>query len=102
MAMIKMLGAAALVALMLAPAGPAAAQDPLTGGLLGGAAGAIIGGAVTGRAGGAIAGGIIGGATGAIIGAESQRRNNEFYWYEGRCYQAVPGGYQRVQREYCY
>ncbi|MBK5961995.1 hypothetical protein CCR97_27920 [Rhodoplanes elegans] len=102
MAMLKTLGAAALVALTLAPSGPAAAQDALTGGLLGGAAGAIIGGAATGRAGGAIAGGLIGGAAGAIIGAQAEQRRGGFYWYEGRCYQAVPGGYQRVQRQYCY
>lgn len=101
--MIRTLGAAALLSLVaVVPPAPAVAQDALTGGLLGGAAGAIIGGAVTGRAGGAVAGGIIGGATGAIIGAQSERRNGGFYWYEGRCYQAVHGGYQRVQRRYCY
>ncbi|CAL8973371.1 MULTISPECIES: glycine zipper domain-containing protein [Rhodoplanes] len=101
--MIRALGAVALVSLAtFGPPAPAVAQDALTGGLLGGAAGAIIGGAATGRAGGAIAGGIIGGATGAIIGAEAERRRGGFYWYEGRCYQAVPGGYQRVQRNYCY
>ncbi|EJW11298.1 putative exported Uncharacterized protein [Rhodovulum sp. PH10] len=100
--MVRSLGAAALISLAaLMPAGPAAAQDPLAGGIIGGAAGAIIGGAVTGRAGGAVAGGIIGGATGAMIGASQQRRGG-FYWYEGRCYQAVPGGYQRVSRRYCY
>lgn len=99
--MIRTFGAVALVSLAALTPLPAAAQDALSGGLLGGAAGAIIGGAVTGRAGGAIAGGLIGGATGAIIGAEAERRQGGLYWYEGRCYQAVPGGYQPVPRRYC-
>lgn len=100
--MIRTLGAVALVSFVaMTPPEPAAAQDALGGALLGGAAGALIGGAATGRAGGAIAGGLIGGALGAAIGAEGQRRGR-MYWYEGRCYQAVAGGYQPVPRRYCY
>jgi uncharacterized protein YcfJ len=100
--MIRTLGAAALISVVaILPPEPAAAQDPLSGALLGGAAGAIIGGAATGRAGGAIVGGIIGGTLGAAIGAEGQRRG-QMYWYQGRCYQAVYGGYQPVPRRYCY
>ena len=100
--MIRMFGAAALLSIAaIVPPGPAAAQDPLSGALLGGTAGALIGGAATGRAGGALVGGIIGGTAGAVIGAEAQRRNS-FYWHRGRCYQAVPGGYQPVPVRYCY
>jgi hypothetical protein len=85
------------------PAGPAAAQDALLGGLLGGAAGAAIGGAVTGSAGGAITGGIIGGATGAIIGNEAERRRNGYYYYRSGCYVQVGyNQYRRVSRRYCY
>ena len=65
--MLRTSGIAALLALALAmPAQEAAAQDPLLGGLLGGAAGAIIGGAAGGGRGAAI-GAIIGGTTGAVI-----------------------------------
>lgn len=100
--MMRSLGAVALLSLVaITPPQPAAAQDPLTGALLGGAAGAIIGGAATGRAGGALVGGVIGGTVGAAIGASAQRRGG-FYWYEGRCYQQVYGGYQPVPRRYCY
>ncbi len=67
--MIRTFGAAALLSIAaIAPPEPAAAQDPLSGALLGGAAGALIGGAATGRAGGALVGGIIGGTAGAVIG----------------------------------
>ncbi len=98
------IGALALLAAATAlPAGPAAAQDALIGGLLGGAAGAAIGGAVSGSAGGAIAGGIIGGATGAIIGNEAEQRRNGYYYYRRGCYVQV--GYnqwRRVSSRYCY
>jgi hypothetical protein len=50
---------------------------------------------------GAIAGGIIGGVVGASIAAQAERRNN-YYWYNGRCYAAVQGGYVLVKRAYCY
>ena len=79
------IGALAMLAAVTAlPAGPAAAQDALLGGVLGGAAGAAIGGAVSGSVGGAIAGGIIGGATGAIIGNEAERRRNGYYYLSQR------------------
>jgi uncharacterized membrane protein len=100
--MTRFIGAFALLALAaLMPAQQASAQNALGGAIVGGAAGAIIGGAATGRAGGAIAGGIIGGAVGAAIGAQADRRNN-YYWYNGRCYAAVRGGYVLVKRAYCY
>lgn len=100
--MIRMVGGSVLLSLaLMMPAQPTAAQDPLTGGLLGAGAGAIIGGAATGRAGGAVAGAIIGGAAGAIIGSEAERRRGH-YWWHGDCYRAVRGGYVMVHRRYCY
>ena len=100
--MIRILGAAALISLAaIMPPAPAAAQDALSGALLGGAAGALIGGAATGRAGGALVGGLIGGTAGAMIGSEAQRRNS-YYWWHGRCYRAVSGGYQPIPPRYCY
>jgi outer membrane lipoprotein SlyB len=100
--MTRLIGALALLALAtITPAQQASAQNALGGAIVGGAAGALIGGAVTGRAGGAIAGGIIGGVVGATIAAQAERRNN-YYWYNGRCYAAVQGGYVLVKRAYCY
>jgi hypothetical protein len=100
--MTRSIAAFALLALAsIMPAEPASAQNALGGAIVGGGAGALIGGAVTGRAGGAIAGGIIGGAVGAAIGAQAERRN-AYYWYNGRCYAAVQGGYVLVKRTYCY
>jgi uncharacterized membrane protein len=100
--MIRSIGALALLVLATIPAQQASAQQSTLGGaIVGGAAGALIGGAVTGRAGGAIAGGIIGGVVGASIGAQAERRNN-YYWYNGRCYAAVQGGYVLVRRANCY
>jgi len=100
--MIRTISATALLTLVAAmPVQEAAAQDPFS--VLGGAAaGAIIGGAATGRAGGAAAGAIIGGATGAILSAEAERRRGGFYWWNGGCYQRVPGGWGQVPRRYCY
>ncbi len=98
----RTLGAVAILSLVaVVPPAPAAAQDALGGALLGGAAGALIGGAATGRAGGALVGGLIGGATGAMFGAQAERRRG-MYWYQGRCYQRVAGGYQPIPRRYCY
>ena len=100
--MIRTLGAVASLSLAaIVPPAPAAAQDALGGALLGGAAGALIGGAATGRAGGALVGGLIGGTAGALIGSEAERRRS-YYWYHGRCYRAVAGGYQPIPRRYCY
>src|SRR6266478_3784377 len=62
--MYRALGAAALLAIAIAtPVQDAAAQDPLGGAILGGAAGAILGGAMGGGRGAAI-GAIVGGANG--------------------------------------
>jgi hypothetical protein len=99
--MTRFIGALLLAVAAIMPAQQASAQNALGGAIVGGAAGALIGGAATGRAGGAIAGGIIGGAVGAAIGAQADRRNN-YYWYSGRCYAAVQGGYVLVKRAYCY
>jgi len=95
-------GAAALLTLAIAmPVQEAAAQDPLGGALLGGAAGAILGGALGGR-GGAAAGAIIGAGTGAIIGAEGQRRANGYYYYDNGCYVQRPdGAWIQVSPGYC-
>jgi hypothetical protein len=92
---------AALLALASAmPAQQAAAQDPLLGGLLGGAAGAIIGGAAGGGRGAAI-GAIIGGTTGAVIAAEGQRRGAYYYWRNGCYVQQPDGSYVAVAPNYC-
>ena len=93
--------AAALSLAFAMPAQQAAAQDPLIGGLLGGAAGAIIGGAAGGGRGAAI-GAVIGGATGAIIGAEGQRRRGGYYYWRNGCYtQRGDGAYVQVPPNYC-
>src|SRR3974377_1314327 len=67
----------------------AAAQDPLGGAILGGAAGAIIGGAVGGGR-GAATGAIIGGVTGAAIAAQGQPRPGGYRYYENACYLQRP------------
>jgi outer membrane lipoprotein SlyB len=95
--MTRCIGALLLAMAAMMPAQQASAQNALGGAIVGGAAGALIGGAATGRAGGAIAGGVVG----ASIGAQAERRNN-YYWYNGRCYAAVQGGYVLVKRAYCY
>ena len=99
--MFRTSGIAALLALAFAmPAQQAQAQDPLLGGLLGGAAGAIIGGAVGGRGGAAI-GALVGGASGAIIAAEGQRRG-AYYWWHQTCYiQRPDGAWVVVAPNYC-
>ena len=38
---------------------------------------------------------------GAMIGAQAERRRG-MYWYQGRCYQRVAGGYQPIPRRYCH
>jgi hypothetical protein len=99
--MLRTSGIAALLALALAlPAQEAAAQDPLLGGLLGGAAGAIIGGAAGGGRGAAI-GALIGGTTGAVIAAEGQRRGAYYYWRNGCYVQRPDGAYVAVAPGYC-
>jgi hypothetical protein len=99
--MFRTSGIAALLALALGmPAQEAAAQDPLLGGLLGGAAGAIIGGAAGGGRGAAI-GALIGGATGAVIAAEGQRRGAYYYWRNGCYVQRPDGAWVAVPPGYC-
>src|SRR5215472_368586 len=97
-------GLAATTLLTIAIAAPlqdAAAQDPVGGAILGGAAGAILGGALGGGR-GAAAGAIIGGSTGAIIGAQGQARPGGYYYYQNGCYQPRgDGSYVAVPPEYC-
>ena len=97
-------GLAATTLLTIAIAAPlqdAAAQDPVGGAILGGAAGAILGGALGGGR-GAAAGAIIGGSTGAIIGAQGQARPGGYYYYQNGCYQPRGDGtYIAVPPEYC-
>jgi hypothetical protein len=99
---VRKFGALAVLTLALAmPVQDAAAQDPLLGGLFGGAAGAIIGGAAGGRRGVAI-GAIIGAATGAIIAAEGRRHRGGYYYWRGGCYLRRPGGvWFGVAPSYC-
>jgi hypothetical protein len=97
----RTLAAASLLAVaFVMPVQDAAAQEPLIGGILGGAAGAIIGGAAGGRRGAAV-GAIIGGATGAIIGAEAQRRRGNYYYWRNGCYVRHPAGWMAVDPGYC-
>src|SRR4051794_41960997 len=61
--MFRTFAAASLLALACAmPLQPAAAQDPIAGGIFGGAVGGLLGGAIGGRGGG-VAGGLLWGAT---------------------------------------
>src|SRR5207248_8402628 len=100
--MYRALGAAALLTIALAaPVQDAAAQDPLGGAILGGAAGAILGGAMGGGR-GAAAGAIIGGATGAAIAAQGAARPGGYRHYHEGCYQQRPdGAWLVVASEYC-
>jgi hypothetical protein len=88
-------------AVLLASVSSAAAQDPLGGALLGGAAGAIVGGALDGGR-GAAAGAIVGAATGAAIAAQGQPRNGGYYYYRRGCYlQRADGAWIAVSPRYC-
>lgn len=100
--MIRKFGLAALLSLALAaPTEKAAAQDPIGGAILGGAAGALIGGAVGGRHGAGV-GAVIGAATGAVIAAEGQRRRGGYYYYQQGCYlQRRDGSFVRAHPRYC-
>src|SRR5215471_11647576 len=100
--MYRTLGTSALLALALAiTVHDAAAQDPVGGAILGGAAGAIIGGAVGGGR-GAATGAIIGGVTGAAIAAQGQPRPGGYRYYENACYLQRPdGAWLVVSPEYC-
>jgi hypothetical protein len=78
---------AAFLALAIAmPVKDAAAQDPLGGAIIGGAAGAILGGALGGGRGAAV-GAIVGGTTGAVIAAQGQPRPGGYRYYRNGCYQ---------------
>ena len=100
--MLRMLGLVTLLTLAVAmPSLEAAAQDPLGGAILGGAAGAIIGGVAGGGRGAAIGAGI-GAATGAIIAAEGQRRRGGYYYWHRGCYVERPdGAWVGVSSRYC-
>jgi len=100
--MYRALGTAALLAIALAmPVQDAAAQDPVGGAILGGAAGAILGGAMGGGRGAAI-GAIVGGATGAAIAAQGQPRPGGYRYYQQACYQQRgDGAWVVVAPEYC-
>src|SRR5215831_11944371 len=101
--MYRSLGAAALlaIAIIAAPVQDAAAQDPVGGAILGGAAGAILGGALGGGKGAAV-GAIVGGATGAAIAAQGQARPGGYRYYQRGCYQQrADGAWVVVAPEYC-
>jgi hypothetical protein len=100
--MYRSLGAVALVMVAVAaPVQDSAAQDPVGGALLGGAAGAIVGGALDGGRGAAI-GAIVGGATGAAIAAQGQPRPGGYRYYQRACYQQRgDGAWVVVAPDYC-
>jgi len=100
--MIAKLALAGVLALAVcAPFENAAAQNPLGGAIVGGAAGAIVGGAVGGGRGAAI-GAIVGATTGAAIAAQGQPRPGGYYYYRRGCYLQRPdGAYVAVSPRYC-
>jgi hypothetical protein len=83
------------------PVQDAAAQDPIGGAILGGAAGAILGGVLGGGRGAAV-GAIIGGSSGAIIAAQGAPRPGGYRYYQNGCYQERDdGAWVVVAPEYC-
>jgi hypothetical protein len=84
----KILAVAAL-GLVLTGCQTARQDRQLTGGLIGGGAGALIGGVATNSWGGALVGGVVGAAAGAII-ADATR--------PGYCYRVSPSGRKRYFR----
>src|SRR5260370_3358864 len=99
--MYRALGAVALLTIAIAaPVQDAAAQDPLGGAILGGAAGAIVGGALGGGRGAAV-GAIVGAGTGAAIGAPGEPRDGGYRWDQGGCYVQTPGRWQAVSPRFC-
>ena len=100
--MYRTFGVTALIALIISMSTQdVAAQDPLGGALLGGAAGAIIGGAVGGGRGAAI-GAIVGGTTGAAIAAQGEPRPGGYRYYQNGCYvQQGDGSWVGVSPRYC-
>jgi hypothetical protein len=99
----RLVGAGVFLALAaLLPAEPAAAQDPVAGGIVGGAIGGIIGGALGHNTGAAVAGAVIGAAAGATIAAEAQPRSGGYYWWHNVCYYRYPNGsWLQVAPGYC-
>lgn len=88
----RTLGAAAFIAIAFGlPVQEAAAQNPVGGAIVGGAAGAIVGGALGGGRGAAV-GAIVGGTSGAIIAAQGQPRPGGYRYYRDACYQQRPDG----------
>jgi hypothetical protein len=98
----RTLGALALLVFAIAaPVQHAAAQNPLGGALVGGAAGAIIGGVAGGGKGAAI-GAIVGAGTGAIIASQGQPHPGGYRFYQNACYQQRPdGAWIVVAPQYC-
>jgi hypothetical protein len=83
------------------PVQEAAAQDPVAGAIIGGAAGAILGGALGGER-GAVMGAIIGGSSGAIIAAQGEPRPGGYRYYRNGCYQERGDGtWIVVAPQYC-
>jgi hypothetical protein len=100
--MIAKFGLAMLLALAAyGSAENAAAQNPIGGAIVGGAAGAIVGGAVGGGRGAAI-GAIVGATTGAAIAAQGEPRPDGYYYYQRGCYiQRPDGAWVAVSPRYC-
>jgi hypothetical protein len=98
----RVFGVAAFLAVAVAmPVQDAAAQNPVGGAIVGGAAGAVVGGAVGGGR-GAVVGAIIGGATGAAIASQGQPRSGGHRYYQNACYrQRGDGAWVVVAPEYC-
>jgi outer membrane lipoprotein SlyB len=90
-------GLAVAVPLVEAQAQSRAGRGAVAGGLTGAAIGGIASG---GR--GAAVGGLIGLGTGAMIGGQMERRRNNFYRYNGRCWQRSRNGeFHPVPNRYC-
>jgi hypothetical protein len=98
----RVFGVAAFLAVTIAmPVQDAAAQNPVGGAIVGGAAGAVVGGALGGGR-GAVVGAIIGGATGAAIASQGQPRSGGYRYYQNACYrQRGDGAWVVVAPEYC-
>ncbi len=96
------LAAALAMPVVVSTPQPAAAQDPVAGGLLGGLLGAGIGAAVGGPR-GAVTGAVIGGVTGAVLGSQIAPGYAGYFWgNDGRCYYQYPNGQvARASRRYC-
>jgi hypothetical protein len=98
----QLFGVGVFLAVAIAmPVQDAAAQNPVGGAIVGGAAGAVVGGALGGGR-GAVVGAIIGGATGAAIASQGQPRPGGYRYYQSACYrQRRDGAWVVVAPEYC-